>query len=150
MSWRSIVESDVVTKINNTELSAYRAAALQGSQADPLTASITEITNLVRGYVPSQRGADGTVPEELIPAACDILIVSFLNRVNKPISESRNNAKNDAYRLLRDCQEGKFRIAIPATYSTETPAGQVPNIIDRDDYSLNTAFTRSILNQDGI
>jgi len=117
MAWRAISESDLLAKISGDELSALRDAALGDGQPDPVAAAIAQVTDMARGYIMSNPanaiGPAGTVPERIIGACVDILVVDIGSRVAGTIldpNDVRRTAKNNALTLLRDIAANRFAI----------------------------------------
>jgi hypothetical protein len=134
MAWIAIQDSDLLTVLAGPELSAYRAAALNAGQPDPVAETVTNVTNMVRGYIAAWSanvplGAEGTLPDKLIASALDILAVKIPMRcAGKNPTESRERAQAEAMRILRDVAMGKFKIEVPASFSTEQIAVVSPTI----------------------
>lgn len=123
MSWRTITEADVLTKLSSPEVEAFRAAAIADGQADPIEAGIANVTDLIRGYIASNSKnsldtAADTVPVRLIPAAVDILAVDIPARAagtQLDPEDARSKAKAQAIRLLERVADDKFSIEDPVT-----------------------------------
>ena len=122
MSWRTITEADVLTKLSSAELEAFREAAVGEDQDDPITGAITNVTGLVRGYVATSGVTvdtdPDTVPERLIPAAVDILVVDIPARaagIQIDPNDARAKSKAQAIKLLERVADGKFSIEDPVT-----------------------------------
>lgn len=131
MSWRTITEADVLTKMSSPELEAFRATAIADGQADPITAAITSVSELVRGYVASNPSNDldavaDTVPVRLIPAAVDILVVDIPARAagtQIDPDDARSKAKAQAIKLLERVADDKFAIEDPVTGTESSSCG---------------------------
>ncbi len=123
MAWITISEDDVLTALCSPELEGYRAAALETGQADPVQPAISQVTDLVRGYVggnPSnQLGAAGTIPQKLLAPALDIIAVRVPQRVGQAPAAVRKTAEENAIRLLEQVASGKFSIEEPVVKSAE-------------------------------
>lgn len=145
MAWAAITEADILTVMAGPELEAIRAAALKAGQADPVAPTITDVTDLVRGYVAVRNtlGPDGTIPSKLQTSALDIIASRIPQRVNHDPSEGRKTKEKEAIRLLERVADGKFRVEEPTTASEESTGSIAPVI------SASTRkFTRAT--QDGI
>lgn len=125
MSWRAILESDILTRISGPELEGFRNAALASGQEDPVDDVITQITDQVRGYCAANNaitlGAAGTIPERLLGPALDIIAVEIQLRAAGSIidpDEERRKKAERAYRLLQDVAAGRF--AVEDTDGTES------------------------------
>lgn len=132
MSWRQITEADVLTKLSSPELEAFRATAIADGQTDPIPAAITNVTELVRGYVASNPSNDldadnaDTVPVRLIPAAVDILVVDIPARAagtQIDPDDARSKAKAQAIKLLERVADDKFSIEDPVTGKESNQGG---------------------------
>lgn len=122
MSWRQITESDLAGHLSDTELQRIRNFA-NGNQSDPIADTLLGITNTIRGYISAYAanvlGPDGTLPEELIDAACHIAVVHVWTRAGGNLIDPeglRKAAAEEATRMLRqDVAKGLFRIRPPDT-----------------------------------
>jgi|SRR5579871_1281879 len=132
MAWIIPAESDLLTTLSETELAAYRAAALAGGQADPVAPTLAQVVDLVRGYVgafrPNTLGAAGTIPQKLLAPAIDLAAVRMAQRVGVPPKEVRQAAASAAIRLLERVAAGEFNIEEPDVVSNETPSAPTPTI----------------------
>lgn len=131
MSWRALTEADVLTKLSSPELEAFRATAIADGQADPITAAIASVTDLVRGYVASNSkntvdSETDTIPDRLISAAVDILVVDIPARaagLQIDSEDARAKAKAQAIRLLEQVAADKFSITDPVSGSESSSGG---------------------------
>ena len=120
MSWRTLIEADLAGHLSDTELQRIRAAA-NGSQMDPIVSTLSGITDTVRGYISANPanvlGPDGTLPAELLDAACHIAVIHVWTRVGGGLIDPkglRKEAADEALKLLRnDIATGRFRIRPP-------------------------------------
>jgi hypothetical protein len=113
MSWRAPTESDLSGSISAAEIAAYRAAAVDSSQGDPVTAQLASVLDLVRGYCRAgsvAMGPAGTIPETLIRPAMDYLAVDVVKRLPRGVSEDRRRARESALAIFRDVAGGKMRV----------------------------------------
>jgi hypothetical protein len=147
MAWIEISEEDLLTVLAGAELSAYRAAALQAGQEDPVEPTIRNVANLVRGYVGGCKnnilGAGLTIPEKLLAPALDILAVAIPKRVGATPKPVRKDAHDAAIKLLEMVAACKFDIEEPEEATTETSSGQSPA-------SAAKTLSHSRADQDGI
>src|SRR5476651_417239 len=132
MSWIIPAESDVLTVLSETELAAYRAAATASGQADPLTPTLAQVVDLVRGYVgaykPNTLGLPGTIPQKLLAPALDLVAVRLPQRVGVSPKDVRQAAATQAVRLLEQVAAGTFNIEEPDSPTTETTSAPRPTI----------------------
>ena len=132
MSWISPTESDVLTVLSETELATYRAAATATGQTDPVAPTLTQVIDLVRGYVgaykPNTLGLPGTIPQKLLAPALDLVAVRLPQRVGVPPKDVRKTAAEQAVRLLEQVAAGTFNIEEPDSPTTETTAAPRPSI----------------------
>jgi hypothetical protein len=133
MAWNAIAESDVLTVLAGPELSAYRAAALNAGQPDPIAEQIINVTNMVRGYiaawVANTLGPEGTIPDKLLNPALDILAVKIpMRAAGKDPTSSRERAQAEAMRILKDVSMGRFKVEVPDTFTEEKIAVVAPTI----------------------
>jgi hypothetical protein len=130
--WITPTENDLLTTLSETELAAYRAAALAGGQADPVAPTLAQVVDLVRGYVgayrPNTLGGDGTIPQKLLAPAIDLVAVRLPQRVGVPPKEVRKAAADQAVRLLEQVAAGDFNIEEPDEASTEITSASRPSI----------------------
>lgn len=130
--WITITEADVLTVLAGPELSGYRAAAKAVGQDDPVAPTIAQVTQLVRGYVAAcasnRLGEIGTIPQELLPAALDILAVRIPQRVGKKPADVRKDAQDDAIKLLEQTAACKFVIESPVIISEQKISSPSPHI----------------------
>jgi len=121
MSWSAITEAELVTHISGDELEALRAAALAAGQVDPVSVSITQVTDEVRGYVAgcarNELDTDTTkIPDRLMRAACDMTIAEIIGRVpGYELEEKRQKKYDQAIALMRLVASCKFAIDNPDT-----------------------------------
>ena len=127
MSWRLLTEQDLAGHLSDTELQRLRAAA-NGSQQDLVADTLLGISNTVRGYIsahPANRlGPDGTVPAELVDAACHIAVIHISTRVGGMLLDPkglRQKASEESMALLRDVAKGLFRVQPPPTADAQVP-----------------------------
>jgi hypothetical protein len=150
MSWITLTEAGVQTKLAGAELAALKTAALASGQANPLPEVITQVTREVRGYVAAcQRnvlGAEGTIPDELELAALNRIRYELATRlpVASLLTEARRDANRAATEQLKDAAACRFLIVAPATPAADQAAASgTPRFTTRD-----RAFSRS--RQDGL
>lgn len=129
MSWITIAESDVITKLSGPEIAAMKTAALQAAQANPLPGVITQVVKEIRGSVAAcQRNTLGegeTIPDELLGAAISRIRYELATRlpVASLLTEDRRAANREALRLLERTADCKFNIVQPATASADQASG---------------------------
>jgi hypothetical protein len=127
MSWRTLTETDLAGHLSDTELQRIRATAT-GDRPDPIADTLRGITDTVRGYISghaaNRLGPDGTLPTELVNAACAIATVQVWIRVGGGLIDPkglRKQAADDAQTLLRDVSKGLFRVQPPPTADAQAP-----------------------------
>lgn len=136
MSWITLTESDVITKLSGPELAAMKTAALQAAQADPLPEVIEQVVLEVRGRVAAcaanTLGPAGTIPDELKGAAINRIRYELATRlpVATLLSDTRRAANDQAIALLRDVAACDFAIVAPETPAddSEQPGAPTPRI----------------------
>jgi hypothetical protein len=132
MAWIIPTENDLLTSLSETELAAYRAAALAGGQADPVAPTLAQVVDLVRGYVgayrPNTLGEAGTIPQKLLAPLIDLVAVRLPQRVGVPPKDVRKAAGDQAIRLLEQVAAGVFNIEEPDVVSTEITSAPKPTI----------------------
>jgi hypothetical protein len=149
MSWQTITEADVLTKLSGPEIAAMKTAALQAAQVSPLPGIITQVVREVRGYVAAcdrnTLGAGETIPDELLGAAISRIRFELATRlpVASLLTEDRRTANANALTMLRDVAACRFQIVVAAAPSDEVVGGSSP--------TFNTPTRRFSRNlQDGI
>lgn len=150
MAWRALTETDIKTRLSGPELAAFRAVALATGQTDPVAAVITQVTDLVRGYIaacPSNRlGEEGTIPTKLIGPSVDMMVIEIQSRAAGKVIDpdgNRKEANRTAMSILRDVAACRFGIEAPEDESEEQAANNTPTFFGRE-----FAFQRT--HQDGI
>lgn len=138
MAWREITEDDLLHRLSGDELSALRTAGLGDSQDDPVSEHISQITETARGYIAAhaenELGPAGTLPERLIRAACDMLVIDASSRLGGlliDLNETRVEANKAAIRLMERVAEGKFEIEAPDTAGDDSPTPPSPSMYDK-------------------
>ena len=137
MSWITITEDDVKTRLTGAELSAFRTAALAAGQTDPLPEVIAQVTDEVRGYIAAcprnSLGAAGTIPKRLLGAALNIIryrVATRLPSMKALIDGLREGEYKDALTLLRQVAACDYAIEDP-TASDEQGVSVRPMIKSR-------------------
>jgi hypothetical protein len=132
MAWIIPLESDLLTAFSETELATYRAAATASGQADPVSPTLAQVVDLVRGYVgaykPNTLGPPGTIPQKLLAPALDLASVRLPQRVGVPPKDVRAAAAQRAVRLLEQVAAGIFNIEEPLIPTSETTEAPRPTI----------------------
>lgn len=136
MAWRAPTENDLKGSISATEIAAYRVAAADDEQTDPVTKKLDAVVTLVRGYIAAHAantlGAEGTLPDGLIGPAMDYVAVDVIKRLpGRNVGEERSGARKAAIRLFETVAAGKFAIEQPIVESEEvigsiSPASSAP------------------------
>ncbi|MCS6244633.1 MAG: hypothetical protein H2172_16245 [Opitutus sp.] len=131
MSWITLTEANVLTKLSGPELTALKTAALGSGQINPLPEITSQIVREVRGYVRgcagNTLGSGETIPDELLGPAITRIRFELATRlpVSSLLTEDRRSANANALALLRDVASGKFFVvtpAVPTTEATSTPS----------------------------
>lgn len=119
MSWRTITEADIKTRISGSELETLRAAHLGDDQTDPIPGIISQITNKVRRACVSAgniaMGAEGTIPEDLLSEALDLIVREIMKRPGyigeDALTKVRLESAKTAEDMLASVAAGKDTIA---------------------------------------
>lgn len=138
--WREITENDLLLKISGPELAAFRAAALETGQTDPVASVITQQVDLARGYIarctnnlPLNLGE--TIPSKLIGSVVDLIIMDIMTRaagtILDPDGVRRKNAER-ATRLLMEVARCMFVIEEATTVDTEKLSYAHPSFNTQD------------------
>lgn len=140
MSWITLSEADVITKLSGPEIAAMKTAALQALQVNPLPEVIRQVVLEIRGYVAACErntlGAGQTIPDELLGAAISRIRFELATRlpVTSLLTEDRRSANADALQRLRDvarCDFGIVQPEIPAEEQAGGPAVEVTSTTTR-------------------
>lgn len=127
MSWITLTEADVLTKLSAPELTAMKTAATGVGQANPLVEVIEQVVLEVRGYVGAsllvQLGEAGTIPNELLGAAINRIRFELATRLPVPalLTDARKEANKDAVTLLGRVAAGSFLVVAPEDAAPEQP-----------------------------
>lgn len=148
MSWISITEAAVQTRLSKPELSALQTVALADFQDDPLPEVIAQVVSEIRGYVSAcarnKLGPDGTVPDELLSAAVNRIRFELATRLPAPglLTEARKEANSAAVRLLERVAGCAFAIVQPESPADDQPAGPAVQLVSKP----SRHFTRERMN----
>ncbi len=116
--------------MTDTELAKYNSIGLASGQtaSDVLTAVVSDVIELVRGYIKGcpRNGIDSTastLPSVLHSPALDIIIVELMKRVGgavTDVSDVRIAAYNSAMAFMDKVSDCRFGIPKPTTEATES------------------------------
>lgn len=129
MSWITLTEDDVITKLSGPETAALKTAALQAAQGDPLPEVIEQVVKEIRGYVAACErntlGAGETIPDELKGAAISRIRFELATRlpVASLLTEDRRTANANAISLLKDVARCGFLLVQPETPAEDQAGG---------------------------
>lgn len=122
--WRAPTEADLSGSISASEIEAYRTAAADDEQGDPITNLLLRGVDTVRGYLRAnsklQMGPKGTLPESLIAPCMDYVAFDVVKRVPRGNTEDRRTARRDAVALFARVQAGTYDVE---SYGSEEPQG---------------------------
>ena len=132
MSWSTITDADIATRLAGPEVDALRETALADDQADPVTEVVSQVVDEVRGYVAAggyTLGAGATIPRKLLATALALARYRCASRLPTTafVTEPRTQEYRDAIRLLDRVADGKFAIEEPDEASSETSSGPSPS-----------------------
>jgi len=151
MAWTALTETEVLTRLTGSEVTAFKTSALASGQADPLPLVVTQVVDEVRGYIAATGkvtlGASGTIPSKLISATLAVIRVRLCNRLpgmKSLLDEFRMKEYDNAITLFQQVAAGKFAVEEPVTADTETIGAPSPSISD----SRTRRFSQTT--QDGI
>jgi hypothetical protein len=129
MSWITLTENDVITKLSGPEIAAMKTAALQAAQSNPLTEVIAQVVKEIRGYVAACAsnvlGSGETIPDELAGTAISRIRFELATRlpVASLLTQPRTDANNQALTLLRDVAACRFMVIAPADAAADQVGG---------------------------
>jgi len=121
MSWITITESNVQTKLAGAELTALKSFALASGQTSPLTEIIEQVVDEIRGYVAAcarnTLGVAGTIPAKLLSAALAMIRYRLATRlpIKSLLTDDRVKENEAAIRLLEQVAACKFAIEDPVS-----------------------------------
>jgi hypothetical protein len=135
MSWISITDAEILTRISGAELSGFRAAALGTGQVDPVPVVTLQVVEMVRGYIAgcrqNQLGPETTVPEKLIGPTVDLIVVEVEKRAAGSLidpSGTRRDSQREAMTILRDVAACRFVLEAPDDVTGEAQMTPSPTI----------------------
>lgn len=133
MAWIILTTAAIEGSLNDGELEEYRNHASQIE--DPLPEIITDVTNLVRGYVSVRYPLiEAGIPEELRAPAIDVVIYRLAKRIHKGTEgdAQRKAAADDATKIFEAAAKGEFGdFSGPATSTTSGAWGSSARIAAR-------------------
>lgn len=135
MSWLTITEANVLSKLSAPELAAMKTAALASGQANPLTEAIADVVREVRGYVAAcsgnTLGEGDTIPDELLGAAINRIRYELATRlpVASLLTDARKEANRDAVALFGRVAACTFRIIPPTTAAAAQAGGPAVQVV---------------------
>ena len=112
MAWQSITEADLLTVVSGAELQTLRGTSLGSGQDDPVAPIISQVVNLVRGYISNGMPLSdaGTIPGTLLAPTLDIIAVRIGTRIGRDPSAARKAAHDAAMQLMRDVADRKIQV----------------------------------------
>ena len=135
MSWITLTEADALTVVNSPTLVAARTKALKAGQADPLTDTLQQVVDRVRGAVGASGryilGEGATIPQKLKATALDLFAVRMLTRLDIDPEKAKVMLYDSAEAVLKDVRDGHFNIEEPLTPTTEVSSSHTPRITPR-------------------
>ncbi|MFA5264511.1 MAG: hypothetical protein WC378_11865 [Opitutaceae bacterium] len=144
-NWITPTQADVLTVMAGAELDAVRSQALADGQTDPLPGAISEIVQLVRGFVAASAtlSSGETIPRKLLGASLNLIRDRLLSRL--PIQDLSNPDRTAqtkaAYDLLKMVRQGDLQVDTaddPITTETASPAPVELASSSRSHFSRNS------------
>lgn len=133
MSWITLTEADVLTRLSSPELTALKSAAKGVGQADPLPEIIEQVTDKIRGYCAAHRqnqlGDAGTLPPRLVSTALVMIRYELATRLpgmGSLIDALRQKEYDTAIDLLKAVAKGDFALTDPDDTTDETSPAPTP------------------------
>ena len=113
-------------------LDVFRRDCAAAGQTDPVAGILSDVTNLVRGYVAkvAALGPVGTIPEKLKSTALDLVAFRLTARMGVEPTKAQETNSRTALALLDDVVSNRFDIDEPAVV-TQAAATVVPRITPR-------------------
>lgn len=138
MAWIEITEAHLLTALSGTELTKFRAVALQSGQADPVQSVFDQVTGEVRGRVAAcdrnELGEGNTIPSELLDAALALIVMRIMTRAAGVVidpSGARKTAAERADKTLRDVAACLLAVVQPVTATSDEVGRPNPSITAR-------------------
>lgn len=132
--WNIPQESDILTVMSGTELTAFRSVALQSGQIDPVAEAIVNNVNHIRGFIAAcQRnilGPEGTLPDKLLKTFLGLVVMDIMSRAAGKILDQSGQRKKDwenANATLREVAICRFAVEVPDDPTTEIIANFKPS-----------------------
>ena len=126
MSWITLSEDEVLTRLASAEATALKSAAIATSQTASgiMAAAIAAVVKQVRGYVGKRNtlGEAGTIPDELETSTLALIrryLFTRLPGMKGLFDELRQQEAKDALQELRDVAKGDFVIVPPTDSAPE-------------------------------
>lgn len=133
MSWISITEAEVQTRLTGPELTALKQSALASGQTNPLPEIVEQVIDEIRGYIAAAGNVLGdgqTIPQKLLGTALAMIRYRLCTRlpVASLLTQQRIEENSAALRLLERVSDGKFLVEEPSTESTEDISNPTPSV----------------------
>jgi hypothetical protein len=129
MAWTTIAQSDVQTRMTDTELAKYNSIGLASGQTSSglIQEVCDDVAALVRGYIKgcprnSLAATAAAIPDVLHSPALDIIIVELMKRVGgsvTDVSDVRVSAYNAAMTFMERVSDCRFGIPKPANETAD-------------------------------
>lgn len=121
MGWRKPEQRDLVAKLNQKELAAFKQHPEYASSADPAEDILSQTAEFVRGACRTNRQIrlspdEKTIPESLISPAMDVAAFDILKRINVIPNDARKSAWEKALDLFEKVASGGY---IPESWRAE-------------------------------
>ena len=139
MSWVTLTESDILTRLAAPELAAIKTAATAAGQENPLPGILAQVTREVRAYTAACErntlGPEGTIPDELSLAALNRVRYELATRLpaKSLLTEARVESNRAALAMLKDAAACRFLIVQPAEPSPEQPSAPLEGYHGSDE-----------------
>lgn len=126
MGWRKPEQRDLVAKLNQKELAAFKQHPEYASSADPAEDILSQTAEFVRGACRTNKQVRlcpemKSIPESLISPAMDVAAFDVLKRINVIPNDARKSAWEKALELFEKVANGGY---IPESW-VEGDAGEV-------------------------
>ena len=116
MKWRRPTLDDLRGELSDQEIARYTSAATKDVTYTPIEVIISNVAELVRGYIQSAPRAvilpadTQLLPECLIAPAMDYAMGEVLKKIALEINETRREAIKRAVKLFERVMDGDFKI----------------------------------------
>lgn len=144
MPWRAPTRSDLEGSMSALEIDGMATKAL-GEDQDAIAQALRRAVVRVRAYCRAAgitMGADGTIPDELVPDAMDMAAFDVLKRLNLEVKQDRRDSNAAAIKRLEAVASKD--LAVLGSESAETESAATTPKIKPRARSLGREYERGL------